>query len=413
MAATRSLPDPSADWHQNAPGAGVAGPLETYANNFSPPEVPNALPRALSPAQTPGRDHRYRRRGVLWDVSSLERVRDCGRVPVTASGSVTVRLRNGVAGYAGLASCGSVWADPVCNAKVMARRAVEVGSAVSLWQAQGGAVAFGTFTMRHQSWQRLATLWAALAKAWHAVTGSAQWVKDQAAHDVEGWLRIVEVTRTVRNGWHVHVHVLLFLGGKQTPDRVRRLHLRMFGRWSRKLVRLGLGEPLLIAQDMHLVTNAGDDALARYFTKVTDNARRIGLEVTQAQTKQSRGRHGGRTPWAFLDDVEQLGTVDALEVWHEWEAASRNKKQMTWSGGLRRRIGLLAAEQSDEEIAATEHGSAADDLVLIDAAGWRALTADPVALAHLLTITERGGLSYLRAFLDLRGITYDVMGEAA
>jgi hypothetical protein len=347
---------------------------------------------------------------VLWDLSSLERVRKCGRVAVTPGGSVAVRLSRGVAGFAGLASCGSVWADPVCNAKVMARRAVEVGAAVALWQSQGGSVAFGTLTMRHGRQDRLAALWDALSAAWKSVTTGSQWVKDQCAHEVEGWLRIVETTWSPRNGWHVHVHVLVFLRGKQTGQRVRRLHERMFGRWERALVRAGLGRPLMLAQDMHLVVDAGDGELARYFTKVTDNARRVGLEVTQSQTKQARARQGGRTPWGFLDDVEQLGTVEALDRWHEWESASRNRKQMTWSTGLRAQLGLLA-EQTDEEVAATEHGSADDDLVLIDGDGWKRLTAEPESLSHLLTLTERGGLAYLRTFLDLRGITYSLVGH--
>jgi hypothetical protein len=76
---------------------------------------------------------------------------------------------------------------------------------------------------------------------------------------------------------------------------------------------------------------------------------------------------------------------------------------------MRDRLGLLH-EASDDEIAAEEHGSADDDLVLIDSEGWAALRATPADLADLLTVTERGGLAALRTFLNRRQITYRVLG---
>ncbi len=324
-------------------------------------------------------------------------------------GSVAVRLRADVAGFAGLATCGSVWADPVCNAKVMARRAVEIGAAVALWQSTGGSVAFLTFTMRHHKGQSLRDLWEALSDAWGKVTSGKQWIKDKQRHDVEGFLRVVEVTHG-SNGWHVHVHVLVFLRGPQTPAAVTALHLRMFGRWSRRLVALDLAGPLMVGQDAHLVVDAADESLAAYFTKATDAAHRMGLEVTQTQSKAARGRHSTRTPWGLLDDVEDLGLASSLGLWHEWERGSKGRKQMTWSKGLRDRLGLLR-EQSDEEIADEEHGSADDDLVLIDSVGWARLTETPAALADLLTTTEEAGLSGLRGFLNRRQITYTVLGD--
>jgi hypothetical protein len=324
-------------------------------------------------------------------------------------GSVAVRLHGEVAGYAGLTTCGSVWADPVCNAKVMARRAVEIGAAVALWQSAGHSVAFMTLTMRHRQGQRLADLWDALSDAWGKVTSGKQWLVDKRRHRVAGFLRMVEVTHG-RNGWHVHVHVLVFLEDRATESDVEQLHARMVGRWSRRLVALGLERPLAVGQEAHLVRDAGDVDLAAYFTKATDSAHRVGLELTQSQTKTARGRHKTRTPWGLLDDVEHLGLASSLGLWHEWERGSRNRKQMTWSTGLRDRLGLLR-EQTDEDIAAEEHGSAEDDLVLIDSDGWAALTRHPADLADLLTVTEGGGLPALRDFLDRRQITYTVKGD--
>lgn len=396
MAAVPSLTDPAG----SVEGDAQAAPLETYANNSTPPAGGGSVRR-----------ERYRRRGLLWEASSLERVRKCGRVPVMPGGSVAVRLHKGVAGFAGLASCGSVWADPVCNAKIMARRAVEIGAAIARWQhGEGGATALVTLTMRHHRHHRLETVWDALTAAWGSVTNGKQWAKDKQRHQVAGWVRVVEVTLGV-NGWHVHVHAVLFLEGKQTDETVAQLHARMFGRWSRALVRGGLPAPLMVGQDAHLVHGPADTDLARYFTKAVDAGRAVGVEVTHSQGKRARGVHGTRTPWGLLDDVESLGLAESLALWHEWEQASKGRRQVTWSQGIRKRLGLLA-EVSDEDIAAEEHGSSDDDLVLIDGEGWRHLTRCPEDLADLLTITQQAGLAGLRFFLDSRGITYEVLDRA-
>lgn len=365
--------------------------LENYANNFSPP-----LTRRVS---------RYARRGVLWNLSTLERVRKCGRTRHGVQGVALRRTAGGVVGYSGVCTCGSVWACPVCNSKIMARRALEIGGAVAGWQARGGACAFVTLTMRHHAGQRLDTLWDALSAAWNAATGGKQWVLDRDRFGVAGWLRVVEVTFG-RNGWHVHVHGVVFLDGASTAVDVEQLHGRLFGRWSRALRRRGLGAPLPVAQDAHLVTGPADQRLAEYFTKSVDGSHRLGLELTQSQTKSTRTQLGTSSTWSLLDLVELAGD---LTGWEEWEQASKGRRQLTWSKGLRELLGLRR-EKSDEEVASEEVGSGDDDLVLITPAGWAGLCLVPAALGELLDVTQAGGLSAARAYLDARAIAYEVIG---
>ncbi len=340
----------------------------------------------------------------------MKRVRDCGRVAVTPGGSVALRLRDGVAGFAGLSTCGSVWADPVCNAKIMARRALEIGAAVEMWQSMGGRVGFVTLTMRHRRGQRLATLWDGLSKAWNRVTAGKAWLSDKERHGVAGWLRVVEVTHG-KNGWHVHIHALVFFApGLVEPD-VAGLHASMFGRWVRGLTASGLGKPLMVGQDARLLAGAADADLSRYFTKAVHGGHRVGLEFTASQTKAVRSAHGTAPVWALLDAVMDEGDADALDLWHEWERASKGRRQLTWSQGFRASLGL-AAESTDEEIAGEELGTRQDDLVLITASGWAQVVAG-LHMVSLLDVAEKSGLAGVRTFLERNGIDYEIMVERA
>lgn len=381
-------------------------PLENIANNSS-------SNRAERRADL--RKRRYLGREVNWAESRLKRCRDCGRVAITPGGSVVVRESGGVGGFAGLSTCGSVWACGVCNAKIMARRQLEIGAAVEVWKAAGGEVAFGTMTMRHWSGHRLEDLWSALSKAWGKVTAGSSWQRDKQRFGIAGWLRVVEVTFG-ENGWHVHIHSLFFLEpateapGLEAPA-LEALKNSMHGRWAAALKGLGLPSPLVAGQDLRMLDGAADEQLSRYFTKAVQQAKRIGLELTSTQTKTARGVHGTRSVWSFLDDVIDQGDADSLDRWHEFQRGSKGRRQLTWSQGIRELLGLRA-EKSDEEVAGEELGTKADDLVLITAAGWRVVIACRL-MVPILEIVEKQGLSGVRALLDVSGVEYSLIGERA
>jgi len=109
--------------------------------------------------------------------------------------------------------------------------------------------------------------------------------------------------------------------------------------------------------------------------------------------------------------VIDQGDADALDRWHEFQRASKGRRQLTWSKGLRERLGLRA-EKSDEEVAGEELGTKEDDLVLITAAGWRVVIAGRL-MVPILEIVEKEGLSGVRALLDVAGVEYESIGEKA
>ncbi len=270
-----------------------------------------------------------------------------------------------------------------------------------------------TLTMRHTKGQSLRTLWTALAKAWGAVTSGAAWKAQKARYGVTGYCRVVEVTYGA-NGWHVHVHALLFLERQVMDATADQLGEEMFGRWSAALVRAGLRAPLMRSGGMDAQVAYGDAerVLSEYFTKGTytglSAAQRLAMEATRGGQKLGRGEN--RTPFQLLASVYETGDADDLDAWHEYERVSQGKRQLTWSVGMRKEL-ALAAEVEDEAIAAAEVGTERDDLVRLDGKAWRQLRSagrrPGAVLAGVLLAAESDadGLTLCRA-LDALGVGY-------
>lgn len=354
-------------------GPRPAGPLENTAN------------RVARAGQSPDyRAERWEARGVLWQESTLQRVRSCGRWAITPDGSVQVRANGAAVGYAGLATCGSVWACPVCNARIQAVRRLEVGTALA-WGLQDGGAAFGAYTLRHHAGSSLDATWRGLTACWQAVARDKTTRTLRAALHVTGTIRAAEVTHGA-NGWHPHLHPVHLFARPVSDDAVAALHSAQFAAWTRAADRFGLDAPTIAAQDLHRVTGAQAHAeLGDYFTKASyaPSTEAVGWEMTSTQTKSRSRSADGRTPWDLLRSVYREGDADSLDLWHRWEADSKGKRALTWSRGLRERVGL-DVEASDEEIAETEVGTAADaGFVITD---WSPIRANPRLGAELLAV---------------------------
>lgn len=366
---------------------GRAAALDSYANNFSPDTPKNRVVK---------RENRLSARYWLWDHSSLKRVRFCGRYTTSTTGQVGIRRHGEAVGFAGVQSCGSVWACPVCNAKVMARRALEIGAAVESWTKAGGRVGFLTFTVRHHRGHSLEQVWAGIAKAWHRVTGGKAWKADKEKFGALGFCKVVEVTQG-RNGWHVHVHALVFLDDAATAGTLRALQDSMFKRWKAGAIAGRLGA-LRTAQDAKLVTD--DVQLSQYLAKQAHGA--IGVELTSTQSKVARSEHGTRSVWTVFDQA-RLGLAREVDLWFEWERTSKGKRQISWSHGMRDLVGL-AQEDTDETVAAEEVGTADDTIAVLSEAGWSDLV-EARLLGECLRAASKN-LAALHAWLVMHNIEH-------
>lgn len=368
-----------------------------------------ALSEVDNSARQGRRGARYIARRFLHFNSSLHRLRFCAVDPVKAKGinGVTVKASGkGIerrAGFGQLQVCGSVWSCPVCSARINTVRSADIATAVSAWHTPtvygpqrkngpsihhpGGRIVFLTLTMRHKRGQELDDLWTrGISAAWGAATSGSGWLNDQQQHGVWvsrvvksgkragetvwnfriGYARVVETTHG-SNGWHVHIHALLFVRGDITGKDAMSLADSMYSRWSAALVAAGFDAPIIEhGRDAKLIGPTDSSKLADYFSKNTfagqQRASNVGFEASGGLGKWAKGSN--RTPFQILETIcsgeDYPGFGKDLDRWWAWEKASKGKRQLTWSPWLRGYL-ALAEEQTDEEIAAEELGG---DIVL-------------------------------------------------
>lgn len=346
------------------------------------------------------RNQAWALRRRLWEVSSLDRVRKCGKVSRVAGGP-TLRLSEGRAGFAGLVSCGSPWSCPVCARKIGAQRAEEIRDVVSAVYAEGGACSLVTLTLRHHSGHALTDSWSALRKAWGAVTSGRGAQRDREQFGITGWIACVEVTHGAA-GFHPHLHIVVCHDTPVSQELLDELAGRWFARFERALARKGFSAlEFQGGLDARIVTADSSGALGMYLSK-------LALEVTGAMTKTGRKRgsrttsFSSRTMWQVLADGLATGLADDLEAWAEYEKASHQRKQVTFSRGLRQRF-RLAEEETDEEIAGKDLGS--DDLIALPAETWHAIRG---CAEQLLTAAEVDGIVGAQLWLTARRLEWQL-----
>lgn len=353
-------------------------------------EVPELLEELL--AYQARRRSRVQLRAVAQQFTTLPRLASCGKSTVTTSGGPVLRVSGTSAGYAGVATCGSVWCCPSCAAKVAASRAEDLAAVMRKVLESGGSASLMTFTVRHHQGQSLKELWDGVGYAWSKVTSGAGWLDDQQVGGMRGWVRAVEATYG-DHGWHPHIHVLVCWKDRISLELATEVGESMHVRWDAALRRKGFESwRHKGGLDVRMASLTSDN-LADYFVKIS-------REVVSSATKETRK---GRPPFAILRDTDEHHLADDMDLWLEWERASFRRRQLTWSLGDMdlRKWAELGREKTDEEIAAEELDG--ESVLGLTAETWGWLVAEQ-RTTELLDVAELGGPDGAIAWLDSLGL---------
>lgn len=105
--------------------------------------------------------------------------------------------------------CNSVARCPVCSERIRTARAGELSGVLAAAAAAGLRVLFITLTVRHDASDSCCEVWDLCSRAW------SRWRRRAAVSRLfavsRAWWRAVDATCSMRTGWHVHLHVLVFV----------------------------------------------------------------------------------------------------------------------------------------------------------------------------------------------------------
>lgn len=295
-----------------------------------------------------------------------------------------MKSKSGGCFFCGLQTCSSVWACPVCSSKISERRRADLNNAISASRALGGHVYLLTLTFPHGPFDCLEQLLKRFTDARQNLFNSKTWRQWVVEVGLKGRIFSLEVTRG-ENGWHVHLHMLLFV----MPPTVWISSFRhadvLLSAWQAACVSAGLGKP-----NDHGLDIRGGDCASSYVSK-------WGLDCEMTKSHIKAGARGGRTAWDLLADFADTGDCASGDLWIEFVRAFKGKKQLHWSRGLRQYLGL-DRELTDKELDNLKE----DKAVLMGSFSryeWSLILAKN-ARGRVLDIAEIDGWSAVRDFVD-------------
>lgn len=304
--------------------------------------------------------------------------------------------------FGGLQTCSSVWHCPVCAAKVTERRRVEVREGIDAWVATGGDIALVTFTVRHRASDSLRGLVAGLMRSLRRVSSGKAGGQLRSLYGVIGMIRSVEVTYGEDNGWHPHIHMLLFVNPECAFDLLWR-HLRR--QWDNALRLENMREVTARGVDMRWANSE----IADYVAKLgSDRSWDIEHELVKGPVKLGRGEH--LSPIELLAGFAETGDYEYGRLWQIYAHEMKGTHQLRWSPGLRARLGL-GKVKTDAEIS-EEKDLLGEILARLNKKEW-AIVLYYEARSELLNVAASGSAEQVQYFLwDLAGeFSKDSEGE--
>lgn len=284
---------------------------------------------------------------------NVHRTRLCHNVRAFQAESIAIRIPKDAsktnASLAGVQTCGSIWACPICAKRIATKRGREIAQIIDYMQEAGNVAIMVSNTARHTANDSLKAFKSKFKAAHRMFVQSKRWRDLKTKFGIEHSIKAVEGTWGVENGWHYHQHSILFLNA----DKVKNSSATVFDVWVIAARRLwleclekcgldGIGE---IAFDVQAEHDVKETYLAKLGLE-TETAN-LDYELSSGHNKTS----GGAKIWQILQKSWE-GDSLAGELYVEWVEAMSGDQWLTMSDGLKELCGV--ADMSDEDAAIFE-----------------------------------------------------------
>ncbi|GAH95538.1 unnamed protein product, partial [marine sediment metagenome] len=312
----------------------------------------------------------------------------CNKVRIRSD--IDLMEKDGNFYLSGFVHCGQIWKCPLCARFVAFRRGKEIQTIIDRVRADRGDVYLLTCTLPHDEGDDLKPLKKAVTKAFGRMLTGPPWKRAKQKYHISGWCRTLEVTHG-KNGWHPHIHSLLFTRQPLTDAQRAALQEFLYRRWADYVERSGYRRPT----PEHGLTLCHGENAGNYIAKITKQG--FAEELTRSDSKA--GRNGSRSILQIVDDYGEYGRASDEALIREWFEAMPGSRQLTWSKGFRNRY--LPPEQSDFDLAQDKDDPQAELIIRIAGAAWDRLTLQGRHwIPLLLEVAERSGRAGVTAFLN-------------
>lgn len=308
----------------------------------------------------------HRARGLFRSVGARS-VACCGLGTATGTADLVRAWKEGIptAWTVGVSRCASPWLCPACGPVIAARRANDLAPQLSALRAAGWSVWLATLTVRHDKGDDVAALFGMLGKAWGRMTQGKAWDKRRAAYGGAEYVRGYDWTFSRRHGAHPHLHAVLCFGPGAGDGRAAAADV--LARWASCLRAVG-GQALPRALDIQPardpeaaaayamslagVSKRADRSASVPTGKAAKAAMRVGFETVAEATAAAskRGRAAGGLTAADLRDAALGGDAWAFQMFAAYAQATKGKRAVVVSQGLRLKPEAEAREEDAETV---------------------------------------------------------------
>lgn len=228
------------------------------------------------------------------------RTRYCHARRTYLADNITIKLNQNVisseASIGNVQTCGSVWSCPICATRIAVQKGKLVQKALRYATENNQVPIMIALTASHAIHTPLKEFKAKFKAAWKMFSSHRRWRKFKKTYGLKHWIANREITYG-RNGWHYHMHLLLFMDAvslKYAADDIK-LEETLTELWIHCLAHHGLGAVGKYA----LKVSASEKVGVEYLTKIglTEDAKTGDLqyEMTASSSKKS-----GYTIWDIL-----------------------------------------------------------------------------------------------------------------
>ncbi len=305
----------------------------------------NTIPKEI--IQNKYRDLRFQRLAVARELAknnTHHRVGQCMHIMTGNFVEVNYSKDTGRAHYSGLVTCGSVWDCPVCSAKISMKREEELSQGIENWHKMGYKTIMITFTIRHNLGDSLEDLSEVLTDALRYVKSGAPYQRVKYRFGIQGTVTGTEVLYNLKNGWHYHKHMAVFLDKNFTDLELKDLEGWLFKRYLKYLNKHSFDALEGIGVLISDYSENGEE-LAEYMAKWGLEEEEVKPNWTLAKeiTNNTKLSENGLNPFELLDRPE------LHYRYIEYSKTMFGKRRLSWSNGLRDVLGL-EEELTDEEV---------------------------------------------------------------